>query len=611
MHHDKNFAILDYVVFIGLLASSSMIGIYFAWAARNAKNSDHFFTGNRKLAIFPVTLSLVASFMSTNTLLGVPAEVYQVGTQIMLQIISITLIIILASEIFMPVYYQLNITSVNEYLFQRFNSKAIKLAGSLGFLIATMPYMAVVLYGPAIALSSVTPISITTSIVVVGTICTFYTSIGGIKAVIWTDVLQCFLMFLGVAIVIVQGIIELGGISPALQILEDGGRLKLFNLKFDLYNHDNFWNVLAGSAVTWGSCYCVSQTQVQRYLSMRSKRHAKRTLYYNLPGLILLAVMAIASGVVIYGKYHSCDPVTLGIIERHDQLVPYFVMDTLSKYPGLAGLFVACVFSGSLSTLSSGFNALAAVTWEDLLKDRIPKVDGRRSIRMVKLIAMGYGIAAIALSFGVGVFGTVLQASMSLSGSLNGPLFGLFSIAILFRFVNSKGALIGFLCGLTVSLSMSICQIIIPRPHISLPTTYDNCSASIVEQYITPEFLASIPEHPKYIPYYENPQGISRIIHISYLILSVVGFIVTIVVGMTISVLTGGIQENRNLDDRLLSPICRFWTSDWGKNRSLSINGRERSLTKCNDNNNVDLSAKMSTKSTTTIEITNNNESKF
>ena len=138
MHHDKNFAILDYVVFIGLLASSSMIGIYFAWAARNAKNSDHFFTGNRKLAIFPVTLSLVASFMSTNTLLGVPAEVYQVGTQIMLQIISITLIIILASEIFMPVYYQLNITSVNEYLFQRFNSKAIKLAGSLGFLIATV-----------------------------------------------------------------------------------------------------------------------------------------------------------------------------------------------------------------------------------------------------------------------------------------------------------------------------------------------------------------------------------------------------------------------------------------------------------------------------------------
>lgn len=68
----------------------------------------------------------------------------------------------------------------------------------------------------------------------------------------------------------------------------------------------------------------------------------------NLSGLILLAIMSIMSGVVIYGKYHDCDPVTLGIIKRHDQLVPYFVMDTLSKYNGLPGLFVACVFSGAL-----------------------------------------------------------------------------------------------------------------------------------------------------------------------------------------------------------------------------------------------------------------------
>lgn len=90
-----------------------------------------------------------------------------------------------------------------------------------------MPYMAVVLYGPAVALASVTPLSISTSILVVGTICTFYTSIGGIKAVIWTDVLQCILMFLGVAIVIIQGVIELGGFSNAFAILNKGDRLKL------------------------------------------------------------------------------------------------------------------------------------------------------------------------------------------------------------------------------------------------------------------------------------------------------------------------------------------------------------------------------------------------
>lgn len=148
--------------------------------------------------------------------------------------------------------------------------------------------------------------------------------------------------------------------------------------------------------------------------------------------------MSVFSGVVVYGKYHSCDPVKLGIIERHDQLIPYYVMDTLAKYPGIPGLFVACVFSGSLSTLSSGFNALAAITWEDLLKKHFRDITVRYEMNMVKTIAMLYGVLAIVMSFGVGSLGTVMQASMSMSGSMNGPLFALFTMAVLFKFVNAK-----------------------------------------------------------------------------------------------------------------------------------------------------------------------------
>ena len=113
----KNFSIIDYCVFVGLLVASSFIGIFFAWRARNSQSSTGYLTGNRKLSIFPVTMSLVASFMSTNTLLGVPAEVYQVGTQFAMQIFSIILVIILAAEVFMPVYYDLEIVSINEVKF--------------------------------------------------------------------------------------------------------------------------------------------------------------------------------------------------------------------------------------------------------------------------------------------------------------------------------------------------------------------------------------------------------------------------------------------------------------------------------------------------------------
>ncbi len=114
MHHDKNFSLIDYLVFGSLLVASSLIGVFFAWKARHAKNAEHYFTGGRKLAVFPVTMSLIASFMSTNTLLGVPAEVYQVGTQFGMQVISITIVILLAAEVFMPVFYRIGCTSVNE-----------------------------------------------------------------------------------------------------------------------------------------------------------------------------------------------------------------------------------------------------------------------------------------------------------------------------------------------------------------------------------------------------------------------------------------------------------------------------------------------------------------
>lgn len=110
----------------------------------------------------------------------------------------------IAAELFLPVFYRLNFTSVNQYLEQRFNSKNVRLAVSFSFLLCTVPYMGVVLYGPSLALETVTGLSVTASILIIGFICTLYTSIGGIKAVVWTDVVQVFLMFAGLFVVMIR-----------------------------------------------------------------------------------------------------------------------------------------------------------------------------------------------------------------------------------------------------------------------------------------------------------------------------------------------------------------------------------------------------------------------
>ena len=104
--------------------------------------------------MFPVVMSLAASFMSTNTILGVPAEVYTLGTQLAIHLVPFCIAVTLSAEVFMPIFYELNMTSVNEYLGMRFKSSAVRLAGSAGFVFCTLPYMAVVLYGPSLALSS-------------------------------------------------------------------------------------------------------------------------------------------------------------------------------------------------------------------------------------------------------------------------------------------------------------------------------------------------------------------------------------------------------------------------------------------------------------------------
>jgi len=563
------FSTVDYCVFGGFLLSSALIGV--AFGIRGSKkngNNKEFLTGNRNLATFPVVMSLAASFMSTNTILGVPAEVYTLGTQFVIHIIPFTLAVILSAHVFMPVFYRLNMTSVNEYLFLRFKSNRLRMLGSIGFILCTLPYMGVVLYGPSLALSSVISISVPTSVIIVGFICTFYTSIGGIKAVIWTDVLQCILMILGLMLVVIYGFVS-SPVNP-FKVAMDHGRLKLFDFSLNPYRNDIFFAVFFGTIVNWCGCYCISQTEVQRFCSTKSPSHAKRTLYWNIPPVIGISLMAILSGIVIFSKYHDCDPVSMGIISRTDQLMPFYVMDTMSWMPGVAGFFTAAVFSGSLSTLSSGFNSLAAVTWDDLLV-KLPCFSNSNSNNsfvtrhLTKLLAASYGLLSLGLAFFVGRLGTVLQASIALSGSTRGPLFGLFCLGLFFPFVNELGAMCGVVSGISVSLFMAIGTIVHPRPKARLDLGTYNCSSEIYDVY------GVRPESQHMLPWEYEPQGIDKFIHLSYFFVSVIGFLCTITVGIIVSLFSRK-KSDEPVDENLLA---KYHLPDFTKEKSdstLSLN---------------------------------------
>jgi len=165
-------------------------------------------------------------------------------------------------------------------------------------------------------------------------------------------------------------------------------------------------------------------------------------------------------GLVIYGVYAECDIGKFGWADQvisNDQVLPYFILHKLGEYPGVPGLFTSCLFSGALSTCSSGLNSMAAVALEDVIKKVKPDITDKRSTILSKCIACSLGLLVIGLAFAVSAFGTmVLQLSYSIYGIIGGPYLGVFSLGILVPWANWKGAFSGVIVGVCSTLWLAI-----------------------------------------------------------------------------------------------------------------------------------------------------------
>lgn len=229
---------------------------------------------NNSMSVLPIAFSLMASFMSAITLLGVSAEVYVYGVQFVLINLSYVVGTPLAAFVFLPVFYRLRLTSVYQYLEMRFN-RTIRLLASTIFMVQMIFYMSIVLYAPALSLSAVTGTSKWHSIVSVGVVCTIYCTIGGIKAVLWADVFQSILMFSAMLAVIVKGASDVGGLSVVFERALNGSRLEPIDFRLDPTIRHTFWSLAIGGIFIFISIYGVNQTQIQRLLTAKSLRHAQ------------------------------------------------------------------------------------------------------------------------------------------------------------------------------------------------------------------------------------------------------------------------------------------------------------------------------------------------
>lgn len=326
----SSFSVWDYVVLSIILLISALIGIYYRYTGGKQRTTKEYLLADQSMSTFVVSFGLMASFMSAISLLGVSNESYQFGTMFCIINIAYILSTPIAAYLFLPVFYRMRTTSVYEYLERRFGH-ATRLSASLAYSVQMILYMGIVLYAPALALEAVTGINKSAAILIIGLVCTFYSTLGGLKAVLVTDVLQSLLMFAAIYSVIIVSAINAGGLSAIWETAETRGRLYVTDFSFDPTVRHTWWSLIIGGMVTYLSLYGVNQVQVQRLLSVKNLKGAQAALWWNLPILSLLSFSTLFSGLSIFYYYRNCDPLLEGRIISRDQLMPLFAVDTMGR----------------------------------------------------------------------------------------------------------------------------------------------------------------------------------------------------------------------------------------------------------------------------------------
>uniref|UniRef100_A0A8C7FKP1 Solute carrier family 5 member 6 n=1 Tax=Oncorhynchus kisutch TaxID=8019 RepID=A0A8C7FKP1_ONCKI len=516
-----HFATIDYVIFALLLASSMGIGLYYALSGGRQRTTQEFLLADRSMSCLPVSLSLIATFQSAVAIVGVPAEIYTHGTQYWFIGCAYILGLFIPAHIFIPVFYRLHLTSAYQYLELRFN-KPVRICGTVTFIFQTVRLLNFVSRFPV-----VTGFDLWGAVLATGLVCTLYTTLGGLKAVIWTDVFQTIVMFAGQLAVIVVGVQQTGGVAEVWRKVSEGNRISGIDLNPDPTVEYTFWTLGVGGVFLMLSLYGVNQAQVQRYLSAKTERDAVMSCYMVFPSLQLALALSCVMGLVMFYVLSS-------------QMVLYFVMDMLQGLPGLSGLFISCLFSAALSTISSAFNSLATVTMEDLIKPHCPSMTEARATLLSKGLACSYGLLCLAMAYLTHLMSdSVLQTAFKIFGMVGGPLLGVFSLGLFFPWANSTGALVGLGSGLTMAFWVGIGSIVTSTSGGLAAVSQFNCTAVQLSGNITTAMGTALISTAMPTVTHSRPMGLQRFYSLSFMWYSALNSFTVVITGLVVSFLTG------------------------------------------------------------------------
>lgn len=524
--------VLDYVLYAFLMALGVAQGLYVSCRKRRGHDvSREAFLGDRSLGVLPLAVSVLVSTASPLGLVALTAHFYAYGLHLAWNVLITVSAVPLVVYCVVPVFYRLGVTSIFEYIRMRYNA-FISLTACAIYLILTQSVGAALIFSAALTSSTIFGIPVITASIMFGLIGTYYAAIAGLRGVVWTDCLQALITLLAPLVVIGKVVYDSTVGTLPLRPLDDIEVDKyILDVSMDLTKEENVWSCLVGGVASFLYRLGFDQMVLQRYLASRNLSAAQRTAIVGVcfSGLYYLVLMA-GAGALIY-RFRDCDPMLSKSISALDQILPFYVKKELAPVLGFSGIFLAGVVTSSTSAVSSIINSQAAVLYVDVVAQYFPVRETWVS-RTTKALAFASGIIMTAYSLAVPYIGSTMRVFVLINSAVTGPFVGLLVLAILFPFANSKGA--GAAACLTIAFQVwhmigrMYSGILPPRMPVTLDYCPDNTTDFDVIDYST-----NTTDSP-------GSEEVFMLYRLSSFWSSFFSVIVTIAVGVVISLLTGG-----------------------------------------------------------------------
>ncbi len=456
--------LIDFIIFVVFTAGVVLFGVSFG---RKNKSSDDYTRAGQSLPGWLVGMSIFATYVSSISYIGYPGKAFADNWNAFVFSLSIPIASIFAARYFVPFYRKSGSVSAYTFLEERFGKWA-RIYASACYLLTQIARMGSILYLLAVPMYILMGWNIHLVIIVTSLAIIFYSMVGGIKAVIWTDAIQGFILIGGALLCL--GILLFSmpeGPHQAFDIAihsVQGNKFSLGDFGGSL-TESTFWVCLIYGIFINLQNYGIDQNYVQRYHTAQTEKAAIKAALFGGYLTIPMSAIFFLIGTALYSYYQVHGGLPANISEKPDYVFPFFIVNSLPM--GLRGLLIASIFAAGMSTVATSITSSATIIFEDYYRPFVHHQDDKRNMKFLKIFSAGVGLIGIVVALAMLSVKSIIDAWWTLSSIFSGGMLGLFLLGFIVRKAGKLSAIVGVVFGVIVIAWISLASLLdLPGIHL-------------------------------------------------------------------------------------------------------------------------------------------------